>query len=121
MIYQKNYLGILFKRTRQLCIFIRTFQTAIFGAKMWLIPKKNLRLKYSSLGQHSILARKGTFLKKGPKKFQPPPNSICFLSVLHQNKALHNFHKREQLSIVERNLGLEYALKKHLNKMKKCG
>ena len=31
------------------------------------------------------------------------------LSVLHQNKALHNFHKKGQRSIVENNIGLEYA------------
>ena len=29
-----------------------------------------------------------------------------------QNKALHNFHKRGQRSIVEQNIGLEYALRK---------
>ena len=46
--------------------------------------------------------KKGTFLKKGL--------SIPFLSVLHQNKALHNFRKRVQRLIVERNIGLEYAL-----------
>ena len=33
---------------------------------------------------------------------------IFFLSFLHQNKALHNFRKRGQRSIVERNM--EYAL-----------
>ena len=35
--------------------------------------------------------------------------SIPFLSVLHQNKALYNFRKTGQRSIVERNIGLEYA------------
>ena len=34
MIYQKIYVGILFKWTRQLYIFILKFQTAIFGAKI---------------------------------------------------------------------------------------
>ena len=70
-----------------------------------------------NLGQRSILARKGTFLckkgislKKGPPKIHPSPYSIPFLSVLHQNKVLHNFRKREQRSIVERNIGLGYAL-----------
>ena len=48
-------------------------------------------------GQHSILARKGT------KNFNPFPYSVPFLSVLHQNKALYNFHKRGQISIVECN------------------
>ena len=76
-----------------------------------------------NLGQHAILARKstflwkkGTFLKTGHQKFHPhapvPPYSIpflTFLSVLHQNKALCKFCKRVQRSIVERNIGLEYA------------
>ena len=40
-----------------------------------------------------------------------PPTSywIPFLSVLHRNKALFNFRKRGQRSIVQRNVGLEYA------------
>ena len=70
------------------------------------------------IGQEGhFFMKKGTFLKKKHKKFHasrpprpPPPYSIPFLSVLHQNKALHNFHKRGQRSIVERNIGLEYAL-----------
>ena len=32
------------------------------------------------------------------------------MSVLHQKKALHNFGKRRQPSIAERNIDLEYAL-----------
>ena len=35
VIYQKFYVGILFKWTMQLCIFIWTFQTAIFGTKIF--------------------------------------------------------------------------------------
>ena len=38
------------------------------------------------------------------------PYSIPFLSVLHQNKAMHNFRKKGQRSIVERNIGLQYTL-----------
>ena len=37
---------------------------------------------------------KDTFLKKGHQEFHPPPAQPClipFLSVLNQNKALHNF------------------------------
>ena len=49
------------------------------------------------------------FLKKRAPKISPP-YSIPFLSVLHQNKALHNFRKRVQPSIVKGNIGLEYAL-----------
>ena len=71
-------------------------------------------------GQHLIMARKGTFLwkkstfyKKGHQIFHPS-YSIPFLNVLHQNKALYNFHKRGQHSIVkyniECNIGLEYTL-----------
>ena len=40
----------------------------------------------------------------------PPHFSIPFLCALHQNKTLHNFRKRGQRSIVERNIGLAYAL-----------
>ena len=51
------------------------------------------------------------FMKKGHQKSPPPTTySIPFLSVLHQNKDLSNFRKRGQRSIVERNIGLEYAL-----------
>ena len=51
--------------------------------------------------------RGGTFLIKLTSH---PPCSIPFLSVLHQNKASQNFYKSGQRSIVERNMGLEYAL-----------
>ena len=51
---------------------------------------------------------KDTLLRKGPKIFNPSIQS--FLSVLHQNKALHNFCKRWKRSIVECKIGLEYAL-----------
>ena len=61
-----------------------------------------------NLGQRSILARKSTFFFE--KRTHPRPYSIPFLSVLHQNKALHIFHIRGQRSIVERNVCLEYAL-----------
>ena len=63
------------------------------------------------------IGQRGHFLmKKGhqkfylPPPFPIPPYSIPSLSVLHQNKALYNFHERGQRSIVERNIGLEYAL-----------
>ena len=70
-----------------------------------------VRAHSRNLGQHSILARKG-ILKKGHQKFYTPllPYSIPFLRVLRQNKALYNFCKRRQRSIVERNIGLEYTL-----------
>ena len=59
--------------------------------------------------------KNGHFFEKGPKKFHttPPPHhhySTPFLSVLHQNKAGQNFCKRRQSSIVERIIGLAYAL-----------
>ena len=55
--------------------------------------------------------KKGTFLKKRYQKFHLLlPYSIPIPGVLHQNKALYNFRKRGQRSIVERNIGLEYAL-----------
>ena len=55
--------------------------------------------------------KKGTFLKKGHQKYPRPPYSIPFLSFSHQNKALYNFRKKGQRSIVERSIGLEYALR----------
>ena len=65
-----------------------------------------------NLGQHSIFARKGTFFK------YPRLYAIPFLSVLHQNKALHHFRKEGQLSITECNTGLEYALAALLSHVK---
>ena len=68
-----------------------------------------------NLGHHLILARKSTFYEKGhlfEKRAPTPPYSISFLNVLYQNKALHNFCKGGQLTIVEHNIGLEYALTK---------
>ena len=47
----------------------------------------------------------GLFLKNGNQNFTNL-YSIPFLSVLHQNKALHNFHKKEQRSTVGRRKGL---------------
>ena len=59
------------------------------------------------------IGQKGHFFwKRGPQKFHPTsprPYSIPFLSILHQNKALHSFCKRGQRSIVECSIGLEYA------------
>ena len=57
----------------------------------------------------NFIMKKGTFFKKRAPKI-PPPYSIPFLSVLRQNKALYNFRKRGQRSIVERNIGLKYPL-----------
>ena len=54
--------------------------------------------------------KKGTFFEKGAPKISPSPYLISLLSVLHQNKALHNFRKRGQRWIDECNIGLEYAL-----------
>ena len=42
-------------------------------------------------------------------------NSIPFLSVLHQNKALHNFHKRGQPPTVGHIKGLDQGLIGHSN------
>ena len=54
--------------------------------------------------------KKGHFFEKRAPKTSPPSYSIPFLSVLHQNQALHNFCKSGQRSIVECHIGLEYAL-----------
>ena len=57
--------------------------------------------------------KKSTFYKKGHFIFHPS-YLISFLSALHQNKALYNFRKRGQRSIVkrniERNIGLQDTL-----------
>ena len=53
--------------------------------------------------------KKGTLLEKGNQK-PLLPLSIPFLSVLYQNKALHNFPKRRQRLIVKRNIDPEYVL-----------
>ena len=76
------------------------------------IPHLNSSIRAYSrkLGQHSILARNSTFLKKVHQKLSPLSYSIPFLSVLYRNETLYNFCQRGQCSIVERNIGLEYAL-----------
>ena len=54
--------------------------------------------------------KKDTLFEERASKSPPPPYSSPLLSVLHQKKALDTSHKRGQCSIVERNIGLEYAL-----------
>ena len=56
-------------------------------------------------------------MKKEPQiaRLPPPPYSSLLLSVLHQKKALGTFHRKGQRSIVERNIGLEYALARYWN------
>ena len=58
---------------------------------------------------YTFVWKKNTFLKKGPQKFHslPPPIQSLFVSALHQN----NFSKRGQHSIVQRNIGLQYAVR----------
>ena len=55
------------------------------------------------------LSERALFYEKGHQKFHPS-YSIPFLSVLHQNKALYNFHKRGKYSGVKLNIGLENTL-----------
>ena len=55
----------------------------------------------------------GIFLNKmGTKNFSTP-YSIPFPGVLHQKKALHNFHKRTQRLSVGLIKGLDYGLMGH--------
>ena len=49
--------------------------------------------------ERALLYEKRHFFEKRPLKISPSPYSIPFLSVLHQNKALYNFHKRGQHSL----------------------
>ena len=61
--------------------------------------KNRYYIPYALFQQRSILA-KNDFFEKGNQKFHQPYSSP-FVSVLHQNKALHNFCKRGQRSIIE--------------------
>ena len=47
-------------------------------------------------------------MEKGPKKLTTPIQSL--LSVLQQNKAVHNVYKKGRRLIVEYNIDLEYHL-----------
>ena len=60
------------------------------------------------LEHRPILSKKGTFFekKKEHQKFHHPLFNF-FLSVLHKNKALHNFHKSVQRLITGRIKGLD--------------
>ena len=59
------------------------------------------------LGYHPILAKKGTFFKKRDIKSFTTCYLIPFQSVLYQNKALHNFHKKGQHPIARHMKGLD--------------
>ena len=100
------------------------YSSFYFVYKMYTKVCRDVGREYSrNLQQHSRLARKGTFYEKSAifyekntffeiraPKISPTPYSITFLSVLHQNKALYNSCKGGQHLIVERNIGLDYAL-----------
>ena len=69
-----------------------------------------MKISEPNLEKPMILVKKGTFLgkkKKRARKNFTTPYSISFLSVLHQNKALHNFHKRGQCPIAGHIKGLD--------------
>ena len=57
--------------------------------------KQSQRNSSRKLGQHLILIKQSTFFKKGTNNFTTP-YSMPLLSVSHQNKAFHNFHKGRQ-------------------------
>ena len=54
-----------------------------------------------------MLAKKGTFFKKRVIKSFTTSYLIPFQSVLYQNKALHNFHKKGQHPIARHMKGLD--------------
>ena len=65
------------------------------------------RVLSRKFGQLPILVKMGIFfLKKETKNFIIP-YSVSFLSVLHQNNALHNIRKRGQRLTVGRIKGLD--------------
>ena len=65
------------------------------------------RASSRKLGQHPILPKKGTLFEKREHRNFTTPYSIPFLNVLHQNKALHIFHKRGQHLIARCIKGLD--------------
>ena len=48
------------------------------------------------LGQYPILVKNSTFFKKSVQNNSPPRIQSQFLSILNQNKTLHNFHQSGQ-------------------------
>lgn len=75
------------------------------------LTKVIIKANSKDLGQRLMLARNGTLsLKKGLQNFHPSPYSIPFLIFLPKNKSFYNFWKKGQHLIVQRNIGLEYAL-----------
>ena len=71
--------------------------TIIISERFNFIPHIPIRASSRRLGQCPIFAKRTFFFfffeKKGTKHFTIP-SSIHFLIVLHQNKAMHNFHER---------------------------
>ena len=58
-----------------------------------------------AIDENPILAKESSFLKRRASKRSPPFIQTLFnpfLSVLHQNKTLYNFHRREQRLIAGR-------------------
>ena len=86
-------------------LHLQEFIQAILMSGWWHI-KLNLLIEfwnsifmkfYFEAYQNKFLFFKNFFWKKGhQKKFTTAPYSIPFLSIWHQNKALHNFHKMGQ-------------------------
>ena len=97
-IFQKFILKINFE---QLMLKInRAYSRNLVQLRYW--PKRTRFYE-----KRHFLLKKATFLKKSSAL---PSFPIPFLNVLRQNKALRNFPKRAQHSIVKRNIGLEYTL-----------
>ena len=66
------------------------------------------RVLARKLGKHPILAKKVQFLeKKVGLKYFTISYSMPLLSILHQNKALHTFHKKGQYQIARHIKSLE--------------
>ena len=85
------------------------FQLIIAAKKKYKLNEASRALS-PNLGQRSILGKKGSFGKKGPRKFHHP--LLNLFSKFFLSNVLHIFCKSGQNSIVECRKGLEEDLTK---------
>ena len=106
LIWVHQYLladGLLVFQLNFVCIGVLKAAFGVLCDKV--LVNLSTRAYSRNIKRHSIFKKSTFYAKKGDQPLPYPPYSIPFLSVLHQNKALHNFRKSEQYSI-----GVEYAL-----------
>ena len=78
----------------------------------WLGPERNKEMFSFTFSRRaaSDIGQKSTFFEKKGRQKLPYPLFNPFWSILHQNKALHNFYKRGQRRITGRIKVLDYVL-----------